>query len=238
MSTTLMPLDPATSPQRVLRVLTISADLLPAEIVAARRARRTRSWVLVILILVVALLAGWYLFAAQQKKDADRQLAALSTAVTALQRKQNKDFSNLVSVQSQTATLDKQLKTVMAEDLPWATLLSTLLAAAADSGVELTGITGALTAGGANAAVAAGAALPSSSGAATIGKLTLSGTAPDKLTVAAFVVRLGQLTTVANPYLTSAAETEKDTLQYSLQVDITDASLCGRFTTPCKTGSK
>jgi len=240
MATTLMPLDPATSPQRVSRVLTISAHLLPEEIVAARRARRTRAWVLVILVLVVALLAGWYLYAAQQKKDADKEQQGLAAKVTTLQRNLNENYTDVITVQSQTTTLDTQLKTVLANDLPWATLLDTLFGAATDADVQLTGITGSLTAIGANgSAVASGAgnALPSASKAATIGSLTLTGTAPDKPSVAAFVVRLGKLSTIANPYLTSAAETDKG-VQYSLQVDITAAAECGRFTTACKTGGK
>lgn len=237
MATTLMPNDPATSPQHVSRLLTISARLLPEEIVAARRARRTRNWVLVILVLVVALLAGWYLRAVDEKNDADEELQVLAIQVTDLQRSLNKDYADVVDVRSQTTTLDKQLKTVMADDLPWAVLLDTLIRAAAAEDVQLTGISGSLTPDAAAATSGTGTALPSTSGATTIGTLTLTGTAPDKRSVAAFVVRLGTLRTLANPYLTSATEADNG-VQYSLQVDITDASRCGRFTTACKKWSK
>jgi hypothetical protein len=229
MSTTLMPLDPATTPQHAWRILTISARLLPKEIVAARRAKRTRAWVLAVLVLVVILLAGWFLYAAKAKSDAADELATYTTVAAALQRSQNKDFSDVVEAQTKSDVLDKQLKTVMANDLPWATLLETLNTAAASAGVEVTGVTGSLTAIGA----AGTTALPSSSRAATIGTLTLTGLAPDKPSVAQFVDKLGGLTTVANPYLTSAAQGDTG-WQYSLLLDITGAAQCGRFSNPCK----
>jgi hypothetical protein len=124
----------------------------------------------------------------------------------------------------------------MADDLPWATLLGTLTHTATDADVRLTGITGSLTAAGANS-TAPGTTLPSTSGAATIGTLTLTGAAPDKPSIAKFMERLGALRSVANPFLTSASEGD-DGWQYSLRADITDAALCGRFTTTCKKGNK
>jgi hypothetical protein len=240
MATTLMPLDPATSPQRVLRVLTISARLLPEEIVAARRARRTRGWVLVIVFLVAVLLGAWYADALRQKSTADDDLRGIAIEAAALQRSQNNDYADVVQVQGDTTTIDKQLTTLMAHDLPWATLLETVTSTGTAAGVEVTGITASLTAAGNNGAAAAttGATeLPSTSGAATIGTVTVTGTAPDKTSVAKFVDRLAALATVANPFLTSATET-KTGVDYSLQLDITNKALCGRFTTTCETGGK
>jgi Tfp pilus assembly protein PilN len=239
MATTLMPVDPATSPQRAWRILTISAHLLPEEISAARRARRTRAWVLVALVVVVVLLAGWFLYAAKAKIDADNELADYAGEAARLQSSQNKDFSDVVEAQNQSAALDKNLKTLMANDLPWATLLDTLNNAAASSGVEVSGVTGALTSAGSNGAATAAntgtVTLPSSSKAITIGTLTLTGVAPDKPSVAKFVDTLSKLTTVANPYLTSAAQGDTG-VQYSLQLDITGAALCGAYSTACKGG--
>lgn len=240
MPTTLMPLDPATSPQRVLRVLTISARLLPEEVVAARRARRTRGWVLVIVLLVAVLLGAWYADALRQKSAADDDLRGIAIEAAALQRSQNKDFADVVQVQSDTTTIDKQLTALMAHDLPWATLLDTVTTTGTAAGVEVTGINASLTAAGNNGTAATApdaTGLPSTSGSATIGTITVTGTAPDKTSVAKFVDRLGTLATVANPFLTSATET-KAGVDYSLQLDITNKALCGRFTTTCKTGSK
>jgi len=240
MSTTMIRVDPV-APRRFPRVPTISADLLPEEIVAARRARRARGWVLAILVLVIALLAVWYLYAIRQRNAADEELQVLAAQAASLQRSESTDYLDVVGVQSQITTLDRQLTTVMASDLPWAALLARLNAAAADTGVKLTEITGALAlAGTAGAAAPAGtgATLPSTSQDAKVGTLTLNGTAPDKPSIAAFVTMLGTLRSLANPYLTSATKTSNGQLDYSLQVDVTDAALCGRFTTACTTGGK
>ena len=241
MATTLMPLDPATSPQRVSRILTISAHLLPEEVVAARRARKTRSIVLVVVLVALVALGGWYALALSAKSSADDDLAGYATEVATLQRSQNQDFAEVVSKQAESSALDKELQTLMANDLPWATLLDTLNTTATASGVTVNGVTGALTAAGNNgAATAANTAttsLPSTSGATTIGTLTVTGIGPDKTSIGKFVKNLGGLSTVANPYLTSAAQGDNG-MQYSLQLDITSAALCGRFGTACKTGGK
>jgi hypothetical protein len=233
-STTLMPLDPALSPQRVSRVLTISADLLPDEIVAGRRARRTRGWVLVVLMLALAGMGGWYALAEQELRVANDELAAVTDDATELQRRQN-DFAPVVDVQAETTTITKQLSTLLADDLPWATLTDTLRDTGAAAGVTVDGMSGTLNDAGAGASGAV--SLPSASGAATIGSVTVTGTAPDKPSVAKYVDSLAGLTIVANPYLTSVAEAD-DEVQFSLTVDITAQALCGRFTTACKTGGK
>ena len=233
-STTLMPLDPALSPQRVSRVLTISADLLPDEIVAGRRARRTRAWVLVVLVLVLVGMGGWYALAEQELRDASDELAAVTDDAAALQRRQN-DFAPVVDVQVETTTITKQLSTLLVNDLPWATLTAALRDTGTAAGVTVGGMSGTLndTATGASGAVS----LPSTTGSATIRTVTITGTAPDKPSVAKYVDSLSGLTIVANPYLTSVAEAEGK-VQFSLTVDITASAQCGRFTTACKTGGK
>ena len=232
--TTLMPLDPALSPQRVSRVLTISADLLPDEIVAGRRARRTRTWVLIMLMLVLAGLGGWYAMADRDLRAADDELAALTGDVAKLQRRQN-DYAPVVDVQAETNAITKELGTLLANDLPWATLTDTLRDTGAKAGVTVGGMSGTLT--GAGASTPGTVSLPSTSGSATIGTVTVTGNAPDKPSVAKYVDSLSSLTIVANPYLTSVAEAD-DELQFSLTVDITAKALCGRFTTACTTGGK
>jgi hypothetical protein len=231
-STTLMPIDPALSPQRVSRVLTISADLLPDEIVAGRRARRTRAWVLVVLMLVLAGLGGWYALAERDLRAAGDELTAVTDEAADLQRRQN-DFAPVVNVQAETTTITKQLGTLLANDLPWATLTDTLRRTGSESGVTVGGMSGTLD--DAEAGASGAVSLPSTSGTTTIGTVTVTGTAPDKPSVAKYVDALSGLTIVANPYLTSVAETDDD-VQFSLTVDITANALCGRFTTACKTG--
>jgi hypothetical protein len=232
-STTLMPLDPALSPQRVARLLTISADLLPEEIVAGRRARRARGGVLAALIVVIALLAGWYVYASHQVQLANDELNGVTTEATTLQKSQSR-YGEVVDVQNQTTTISKQLSALLANDLPWSSLLKTLRDTGDASGVSVLGVIGTLSNGTTGAQTTATGTLPSTSDARTIGTLTITGTGPNKPSIAGYVDALGRLSTVANPYLTNASETSAN-VTFSITVDITSRALCGRFTTKCKT---
>jgi Tfp pilus assembly protein PilN len=234
-TTTLMPVDPALNPQRMARILTISADLLPAEIVSARRARRSRGWIAGVLVLVVALLGGWYAYAAREVRSADAELSDVTSQATTLQKSQTK-YQEVVDVQNETSTISKELKTLMANDLQWSNLLDTLRSTGTGAGVKVLGVNALLNQP--NVTPNAADALPSSTDAGSIGSVTITGSAPNKPSVARYVAALGKLTVVANPYLTSATATDSGdrSWQYSITVDITETTLCGRFTTPCKTG--
>jgi hypothetical protein len=232
-TTTLMPLDPALSPRRVSRVLTISADLLPDEIVAGRRARRSRGWVVVALVVVLALLAGWYVWAGRQVIDADDDLSRVTRQATDLQKRQTK-YREVVDVQNQATTITKELKALLASDLQWANLLDTLRSTGSKSGVSVLGVNAALdqATGNSNATES----LPSTTKNAKVGMVTITGGAPDKPSIAKYVDALSHLTSVANPYLTTATKSDTpgdQAWQFSVTVDITSATLCGRFTTKC-----
>lgn len=226
MATTLMPLDPATSPQRASRVLNISARLLPEEIVAGRRARKVRGQVIVMLVVFLALLGGWYGYAGYQKQVAQSELQQVTDDARHLQQQQT-GYADVVDVQKQTTTIGKQLSTLLANDLPWATLFSTVRQTGTNAGVTVEGVNGQLATGTAGAD--SGPALPNNASAKVIGRLTVTGTAPNKTALARYVDALDTLTVVANPYLNNAAEADGK-VQFSLQVDMTTDALGGRFT--------
>jgi len=226
MATTLMPVEPAAPPQRMTSLLTISARLLPPEVSDARRARRTRTWVLVVVVLVACLCAAWVVKAQREKQDAERDLTAATTAVTELQQGQQQ-FGPVVKVISETTLLEKQLKTVMVNDLDWAALLDTLRSLGTSSGVQVLSVSGKLAAtDGATTTVTN--TLPSTAKTSSIGSFVVTGTGPDKEAVATYVDKLAKQTRIANPYLTSVT-TEDKLVTFSLTADITQASLCGRF---------
>jgi hypothetical protein len=228
-STTLMPLDPAMSPQRVSRILSISANLLPEEIAAGRRARRSRSWIMVALVVVLALLGGWYANAVHSYNTANDALGAVTKTATDLQKDQTK-YNKVVTIQNETNAISAELKRLLANDLPYATLLDTLRSTGTSSGATVTGIS-ALLSDGTNANSAD--TLPSKSGTA-VGSVILTGTAPDKPSVAKYVEALGKLTIVSNPYLTNASKGDKNTWDFTIRIDIAPSILCGRFTDKCK----
>jgi hypothetical protein len=235
MATALLPIDPATSPQQVNRILTISASLLPEETIAGRRARRARLWTAVVVALVAALCAAWFAKAHHDKQVAADELQAAEVNVTDLQRQQ-REYAETVQVQNDTKTLNSQLKAVMAKDLDWNELLDTVRNAGRSSDIEITAISADTGADG-KATVSANA-LPGTDGDAPAGSLVVTGTAPDKKAVAAYVDALAQQTTVANPYVTNVATTKAEgkgsSVTFSMNVDITPRALCGRFTVKCK----
>jgi hypothetical protein len=233
MVTTLLPIDPAVSPQRAGRIPTISASLLPEEIIAARRGRRVLVLVVVLVVLVAGLCAAWFTLAYREKQAAGRDLDAASTAVTDLRRKQS-TYSKTVQVQNEITALGGQLKVVMANDLDWSALLDTLRVAGAPSSIQVDGVNGRLS-GTDGADTAQSNTLPGPSTVASIGSLTVTGSAPDKQAVAAYVDALAKEAVMANPYITTVATDDKSGVTFSLTVDITQTALCGRFTDPCKT---
>lgn len=228
MATTLMPLDPATSPQRAARVLPIVAHLLPDEVIAARRGRKVRGRVIVILVIFAVLVGSWYALAAANATNAQNRLDDVTAEAQALQRKQSK-YAEVIKVQADTTTITGHLSTLLAEDLRWSTLLGTLRSTGAGSAIEITAVSGALSSSTAGAGATPTDRLPTTSNQAIVGTLTVTGQAPDKISVARYVDELAAVKGLASPYLTSASEVEKK-VQFSLQVDITAAALGGRFT--------
>jgi Tfp pilus assembly protein PilN len=227
MATTLMPLDPATSPQRAARVLPIVAHLLPDEIIAARRGRKVRARVIVVLVVVAVLIGSWYAVAAIKATNAQNNLDDITAEAQALQRKQSK-YAEVIKVQADTTAITGHLSTLLAEDLRWSTLLGTLRSTGTSSAIEITAVSGALSSSTAGAGATPTDRLPTTGMQAIVGTLTVTGQAPDKISVARYVDALTAVKGLANPYLTSASEVEKK-VQFSLQIDITAGALGGRF---------
>jgi hypothetical protein len=234
MATTLLPIDPAMSPERVSRILTISANLLPEETIAGRRARRVLIWVAVVVVLVAALCGTWFGYAYHQKQSAEQELEAATAEVRTLQVAQ-RDYAETVQVQNDITTLTGQLKTVMTNDLDWGALFDTLRRAGAPAGIKVGDVNGQLDAADGRGP-GTSAALPSTNPATSIGSLVVTGWAPDKQAVATYVEALAKQTTVTNPYVTSVATDDDGGVTFSLTTAITQESLCGRFTGACPGG--
>jgi Tfp pilus assembly protein PilN len=237
MSTTLIPLDPATNPMQSARMLSIAANLLPEEVIAGRRAKQSRTYVIIALVLVAALCAGWFAYEAHEKRVAEDELNAANDTVTSLQRDQ-KGFAETLQVKADTTVRTEQLNTVMANDLDWAAMLDTLRASGTPSKVTVDGVNG--TMDSPDNTTSTTAVLPGSATGTTVGELVINGWAPDKKAVAAYADALAKQTVLTNPYVTTVAKNEeRGGVTFSLKAEITSASLCGRFTTACKsTGGK
>ncbi|MBL7260615.1 hypothetical protein [Paractinoplanes lichenicola] len=231
--TSLLPVDPAVSPAQASRVLTIRANLLPDEIKAGRTARRTRSALIVAVVLVVALLGGWYFYAVQHLDSANENLTSATDQVARTQNDKKK-YNGVTETINNRDTMTADLKSLMANDLPWARHTDTLRANAAAAGVTIAEISGALVADAPVTTNADGTAAKPAGAATerTVATVTLAGSTPDKPQVAVFLDRLANLKGFADPYLTTLSYSE-GSYTYSISLKMTSAALCGRFTAAC-----
>ncbi|MET0416670.1 MAG: PilN domain-containing protein [Actinoplanes sp.] len=222
-TTALMPIDPALSAQHVSRIPPIRANLLPSEITSDRNARRTRLVLIGAVLVVLVLLGAWYAYALEQKKAADADLAAVAKQVKIVQG--HKDtYNGLTSMIARQEAIAAQLADLLANDLPWATTLDTVRSTGVTSGVDISEMTGSVL-----------DAEKATTVSGTVATLAISGSAPDKKTVANFLQALAKLKGITSPYLSTANEQEGG-VQFTLTAMITTDALCGRYTTPCPTG--
>jgi Tfp pilus assembly protein PilN len=203
---------------RTMRILPIAADLLPPEITGLRRLRMVRRLVIVAVAAFLALLLGWYVAADGKTDQAQTELNAVQDSRRDLNRKKA-TYTELEQIRQQRKDITAQLEILMQRDLSWSALL-TSLQKATPKGVAVKSVTGALDTE--DATKGAGD---------VIGSITLTGTAPTKKDVAAYVDTLGGVTGLANPFPSDVTQSE-DGLDFTIRIDITKASLGGRFTSP------
>ncbi|GAA3384546.1 PilN domain-containing protein [Cryptosporangium minutisporangium] len=210
------------------RLLTLSANLLPPEVVQQRQVGRIRLIVLAALGTVLVLLAAWYALAHWQSARQEEKLAAAETEAIGL-RQQMRAYSELINAQTQSTQINNQLSTLLATDVQWSTLLARLRAAA-PRGLELTGVSIALTdptTGGSSTTTASG--LPSSDGKTPIGSLTINGTSTTKSAIAGYVDSLGKVSGVGNVLLAGVTDQE-DGSNFTLRADLSPTLLSHHYT--------
>jgi Tfp pilus assembly protein PilN len=237
MTTTLTPSEPAATDELTLRILPIAANLLPVEIVAFRRGRKLRRRVLSGLAGFVVLLGAWYGLARYQTSTADANLTAAGDDAQVVLHQQ-RAFADVVTVQAQSKAITTQLSTLLAHDLPWSALLASLQDAA-PPGVQVTGVSGALTPDTTAAAAGSRATandLPNTSGEELVGRLVLTGTSTGQVAVAAYLDALAKTSGLGNPMLNGVLA-QGAQLQFTIRLDITGAALGGRYTATGADGS-
>ncbi len=224
--TTTVDVEALTPTSKAVRFVDVRANLLPDEVVVARRTARLRNRILIALVALVVALAGWYAFCNLQTARAKDDLATLQRHGEALQGEQ-RQFTPLIEAQAQSARIKTALAKLMSGDLRWQDLLARLRSAA-PRGVALATVDGNLAAT-ADTAANGGLNVLNGSGKPAVGQLTITGRAPDKGAIANYVDRLGRITGLAAPF--PASVTGKDgSVTFSLTVIITADALGGRYT--------
>jgi len=215
--------------ERPLRLLPIAANLLPPEIVEARRARKMRRIVVSAVAAFAVLLSVWHSTARYQTGAAREEMITTQDDVQDLEQQQ-RAFDELINAQAESRTIRTQLAALLADDLQWSRLLSALQAEA-PNGVQVTGVSGSLTTrvNGVPVATGGGAQLPHPAGGKQIGTMTVTGRATGKTVVAEYVDRLARIPGLANPLLGDVA-LQDDAVRFTVRLNIMNSALGGRYT--------
>lgn len=217
----------------------IVANLIPPEVLQARRVRAVRRLVALALCLLVLVASLGYGYAFYRSHQAAQALAAEQSQTSALLIEQNR-YSGVTEMQGSVAQVRSQLATLMASDVDSAALVGSILkqlpagSSVSQLAVTITGATASPTTVTTNNN-SAGAALDTS-GQPHIGAVTISGQAAKVADVATFVNRLAALPGVVSPYPT--ANTANDTgTQFTVQFAVNDSLLSHRYDASATSGS-
>jgi Tfp pilus assembly protein PilN len=219
-----------------MRILTITANLLPVEITDARREHKLRWIVAAVLVVVLAALGFWDYSARQQTSDQQAALTKAQARVNSLQASiADPKYAALSKAKSDGAAISSELTKLMATDVAWYEVVPTLRTTAQAAGVTLTNITATLTT--ASSAASATTTATSGTSGTDAGSISLTGTATDKSQIATFLDALGKVPGLTNPFLTNVnGETSQN--QFSMTVTFTSALYSGRYTPAKTTGGK
>lgn len=214
------------------RVVTVFANLLPDEVVSARRLRRLQRNIVLALAGLIVLLIALYAGSWWQTENSRSDLADQNQRTKVLNQHMT-DYGPLLAAQAKVGSIGTTLSNLMQTDLSWRDLIDRL-EKQAPAGVTITGVTGSVTnptstTTGSTTDPTAGLALLNDSGKAVVGSLTITGTAHDPRTLASFVDGVSSVRGVTVP-LPASVTGGKGNLTYSVDALLTVDALGGRFT--------
>ena len=222
MTATVAPLEISAEPGDSLRLLPISVNLLPGEIMSARAGRSARRGAIAVLLLAVLAVGGWYYTASQANDDAAAQLTSAQDATTAALHGQH-TYDDLVTTKGNILAKQGEVAQVTAGDVNWSRLYPAVRRIL-PAGTKLTGLSGT------TAPQTTDPTVPATT-TPTTGSLVLTGTAPTKPAIALFVERLAHVHGLANPIVTSVSvDNKSNAVDFSINADTTAAALDTRYT--------
>ena len=215
----------------------ITANLLPPELIAARRLKAVRKLIAAALVLVVVLAAGGYGYGMYQQSGVEAALSSEQARTSQLLAQQQK-YQEVVTLTGSIAQIKGQLATLMTGDVDVANLLS-VIAARQPHGGSITQLQATLVSDPTQPSTDGGASVFDNSGHTHIGTMSIAGTAPSMTGVAAFVNQLSATPGIVGVFPSSQTGSGRS-VQYTIQLTLTDELLTHRFdmltTTP--TGGK
>ena len=222
---------PVANPGGSLRFVAVRANLMPDEVIDARRTDVVRRRVVIglgtLLVFILAGFASAWLQTSSSKGDLSDQQHRTQALLD-----QQHVYAPLVAAQAQTAAINTKLTQLMVGDVRWQNMLATIRGDA-PAGVGVTSVSSQITTAAAgNTAAAACSALIYSAlngtGKTPIGTLTVIGTANNKDQVAGYGDKLAGVTGLVTPVVTNYNATARP-FTFTITAIITSDALGGRY---------
>jgi hypothetical protein len=214
----------------------ISADLVPPEILTARRAKAVRRLVVMALAGVLALCAAASVLAFRHTAGASSALQAEQAHSASLRGEQDR-YAEVIRVQGTLGSVRSELATLLADDVDFSAL-ATQVEGARPPSVRLSQVTAVLAIAAAPGASGATSGLGSldSSGRQHLGSLTITGTAGSMTDIAGYTDRLARIrgAAAANPI---SQQRTAGGVQFTIQLSLTDLVLTGHYAVAHSGGS-
>lgn len=208
----------------------ITANLLPPEVVAARRLGVIRKMIVAAMILVVVLGGAGYGYALLQQHSAHGDLSAEQAKTTALLAEQ-RSYAEVVALSGTIDQIKTELSTLMAGDVDAGKLVDAIVARL-PNGASITQLqaTIAQDLGQTNSSSSSGTGVGvlDTSGRTHIGSVSVTGTVKSMQDGAAFATQLATIPGVVDVYPTSQTN-NSGTIQVTIQMILTDELLTHRF---------
>jgi hypothetical protein len=214
----------------------IVANLIPPEVLQARRVRAVRKLVAYALCVLVLIVAAGYSFAWYRSHEAADTLAAEQSRTSQLLAQQ-KRYADVTVLQGSVASVRTELSQLLASDVDVSNLMaSILLQLPPGATVSQLAVTMSAPVGKqATVNPASGSAALDTSGRPHIGVISITGQALRVSDVSTLVERLSALRGFIDPYPTSNQTNDKGTL-FTIQFSINDSLLSHRYDVTSKTG--
>jgi hypothetical protein len=215
----------------------IVANLIPPEVLQARRVRAVRKLVAYALCVLVLIAALGYTLAWYRSQQAADDLAAEQGRTSQLLAQQ-KRYADVTLLQGSVAGVRTQLSNLLSSDVDASALMTSILNQL-PPGATVTQLSLTMSAptGKQLAARPTGSASLDTSGRAPIGLISLTGQAVRVSDVSVLVDRLSALPGFIDPYPTANTTNDKGTL-FTVQFSINDRLLSHRYDVTSKTGGK
>jgi hypothetical protein len=204
----------------------IVANLIPPELLQARRARALRKLMTAVLCLLLVLAGAGTSYAMYRSHEAAQSLAAEQSRTSQLVVEQNR-YGDVTRIQGDVAQVRTQLATLMGMDVDAARLIVNVVGQL-PAGASVTQLALTIAEPTPTAANNNGAAVLDTSGQPHIGTVTISGEAHTVSDVALFVVRLAGVKGVVSPYPTTNTVNDAGT-QFTVQFSINNSLLSHRY---------